>query len=314
MNRKIPPLMWVLVLTSVFLAALGAYLKYAVLKPVDLYQEESIIAIPFMLLSDDTAQYILLSSMEETEPEEIPTQPEQTTPAQTNPSENTVASEPDETTAPVPTEPDETTAPIATEPVPIEIDESWFDDVLFIGDSRTKGMHNFGKLGNANYFSDVGLTIYSIQGARCYITDVGKVNLATLFTKKTYGKIYISLGINEIMGDREKFLEKYQELIDMIREAQPDAAIILQGIMTVGRNKANTKECFTPESIYGLNEEIAALAVGENMYYIDVNEWIADEEGYLPDGWTHDGTHPYASGYVEWAQWILENAGTLGIQ
>ena len=44
-----------------------------------------------------------------------------------------------------------------TEPAP---DESWFDDALFIGESRTAGLQGYGRLGKADYFCGEGLTVY----------------------------------------------------------------------------------------------------------------------------------------------------------
>lgn len=300
MKKHTQLLMWMLLISAVIVGGAGAYLKYAVLKPLDLCQDQSIFAVPFLLMTDETTRYALQSTVQE---EAEPTEPE---PDETVP----LTLPPEETAEPVtepPTEP-------PTEPEPVELDESWFDDALFIGDSRTQGLQNYGRLGEADYFCDVGMSVYSARSTRRWIKDVGRTNLGNLLDKKAYGKIYISLGLNEIMGDHEKLLEEYENLIDLIREKQPDCHIILQAIMTVGRNKANSKECFSLESIHGLNGDIAALVKDDKMHYIDVNEWIADEEGYLPDEWTRDGTHPYATGYAEWSQWLLENAGTLGIE
>lgn len=299
MKHKIPFLLWILILTSVLVAGIGAYLKYYILKPLELYQDEHIMAVPFLFICDETAGYMLLG------PEEEQTEPPATEP---EPSVQAASFEIIET------EP-ETQPPEETEPVIVSVDASWFDDALFIGESRTKGLASYGELGNADFFADVGMNIYRVQSGKYHVNGFkNKITLKTLLKKRTYGKIYINLGINEIMGVRTKFLAKYQELIALIQDLQPDAVIILQGIMIVDREKAATKACFTPESIYELNEQIKALAVGEKMRYIDVNEWIADEEGYLPDGWSRDGTHPTAAGYQEWGQWLRDNAATLGIE
>ena len=299
MKNKIPALFYMLIISGLLVTGLGAYLKYTILAPLNLYQEEKLPAIPFLLWSDDQTQYALhhpaveeaVEVTEETvEIIEVATEPEPTE-AVTEPMVETT---------------EETTEPKI-------VNESWFDDALFIGDSRTKGLQTYGKLGEASYFSEVGLSVYGIQSLRVYVHGVGKTSLKSLLMKKDFGKIYISIGINEIMGIHDHMIKKYQELIDMIQEVEPDAVIILQGIMTVGREKAAQKDCFHPDYIASLNERIKALAVGENMRYIDVNEWIADEEGYLPDEWSHDGCHPHADGYYEWSQWLLQNAATLGI-
>ena len=40
------------------------------------------------------------------------------------------------------------------------VDASYFDDALFIGDSRTVGLKEYGTLNNATFFANTGLSIY----------------------------------------------------------------------------------------------------------------------------------------------------------
>jgi len=314
MKKRYGALLWMLIITAVLIAAFGAWLKYTVLQPLGLYQEESVIAVPFLLTADEEAKYTLQAAQNDNVTED-PTVPEETLPVE----EETI---PAETEAPVDVQqPEETipeTLPAETEPetmpVLIEIDESWFDDALFIGDSRTQGLSAYGRLGDAHYFCEVGMTVYNVQSARKGSQNYPKTNLAGLLEKYQYGKIYIHLGLNEIMGDWDQLIEKYQELIDLIHEKQPDAVIILQSIMTVTRDKAASAEHFSLESIQALDARIKELAVGDYMRYLDTNEWLADEEGYMPDDISQDGCHLYGTGYREWAQWYMDTAATLGIE
>lgn len=58
-----------------------------------------------------------------------------------------------------------TFSPVATTPpAPMfqTVDTSYFDDALFIGDSRTEGLALYGSLTNADFFSNVGLSIYQV--------------------------------------------------------------------------------------------------------------------------------------------------------
>ena len=185
-----------LIISGLLVTGLGAYLKYAVLAPMDLYQDEKLPAIPFLLMSDEQTKYALrLQNVE------VPEVTEETT---EHIQEEVTEPEPTE----VITEPIEEPTEEVTEPK--VVGESWFDDALFIGDSRTKGLQTYGKLGGASYFSEVGLSVYGIQSLRVYVHGVGKTNLKTLLMKKDFGKIYISIGINEIMGVHDNMIKKYQ--------------------------------------------------------------------------------------------------------
>ena len=107
-----------------------------------------------------------------------------------------------ETTAAVTPTPETTAEPTPTpEPTPLQfttVDASYFDDALFIGDSRTVGIAEYGNLKNATYFADVGLNVYVAQTKAVAVKNVGTVTLPQLLSQKTFGKVYIMLGINEL--------------------------------------------------------------------------------------------------------------------
>lgn len=306
MKKKIPALLWLLIIPAVLIAALGAWMKYGVLLPQERYQDEPVMAVPFLLLANEEDREMLRH--ERPVPEE--TQVSETRPAETEPPLPTEA----ETQPPTEPETEPPTQPPVEEKKPVQISESWFDDALFIGDSRTEGLSIFARLGRAQYFCKAGMTVYNVQSARCSDTDFGKTYLSDLLTRNSYGKIYIGLGLNEIGYNRAGMLEKYQSLIDLVREKQPEAEIVLQSIMTLGRGKSASREYFSLENIQDLNKDIAALADGDRIHYIDVNEWIADEDGYLPDELSEDGCHLYGSEYDGWAQWLMDSAATLEIE
>ena len=105
----------------------------------------------------------------------------------------------------------------------------------------------------------------------------------------------------------------YTDLVNMVRQYQPDAKIILQGIMSVSRSYAKNGSSFSPSNINKINDEIRALADGSTIFYIDVNEFFADEEGYLIKEVSGDGCHPNGKYYGVWANWIAYAVGQIGI-
>lgn len=297
-----------ILITAVLFAGIGAYLKYDLMAPFGLYEDEAVIKVPFLLLSDEAAQEDVMLALNPIEPPvEVPTELPTETPTEE-------ATEPQ--TEPVTEAPTEVPTEAATEPPtePIVIDESWFDDALFIGDSRIRSMSALEPLGKAHYFCDYGLSVFDVRYKKCYSKDFYSTRLDGLLTQFTYGKIYIVLGINGMQMPQDETIVEYQKLIDLIRELQPDAAIILHSIMTVGRDKATYGKYYSLENIYSLNEKIAELASENDIFYIDINEVIADEEGYLPDELSKDGVHLYGNKYPIWSQWLMDTAATFGIR
>lgn len=318
MKKHLLTLSCMLLISSLVMAGFGAYLKYAVLGPLELYQDRNIIELPFQLLTDSGMRYTVQAKMEKENetaaPEETlePTQPvtemptEEVTEAATDPTEFTEPTEPTET------DPPETEPPV-TEPVYIQVEESWFDDVLFIGDSRTVGLRDYARLGEAEYFASIGMSVFDVFDVWAEDREFGTKKLDYVLSNRSYGKVIIALGLNDCGEGQELIMEHFRKLIDYVKEMQPDAKIILHGIITVGRNKAKEAWYFGIDNLYQLNEGMKLLADGETVFYIDANEWLADEEGYLPSEWSGDGCHPYATGYQEWSMWILDNVGYLGI-
>ena len=303
MNKRNNVLLILLIVTAVLVTALGCYLKYIFLPEFDLYQEDPAVAVPFLLLSDRGAQEKIRLAVVTPDPTEAPT--EATAEPETEACTELSTEAPTEVPTEAPTEP-------PTEP--IVIDESWFDDVLFIGDSRTKSLYNTAPLGKAHYFCDNGLSVFDVRFKKCHSKDFYSTRLDALLEANEYGKIYVMLGINGMYMSHDDTIAEYVKLIELIREKKPEAVIVLNSVMTVGRIKANYSKDYSLENIYSLNERISELADNEKIFYLDINEFIADEEGYLPDEMSKDGVHFYADYYYLWAQWLMDSAATLGIR
>lgn len=315
MKKRSLMLVNLILITSVLMASFGAVLKYQVLEPLGIQREENIMALPFVLMADEEFAYEVSDYLEEylnPRPEAPPGKVWATEPATEPPTE------PEETIAPDVTEPVEIeTAPPTeppTEPVYEPVDDSWFEHALFIGDSRTEGLKFADDLGEAEYFASVGMTVYSVMGTKCYSPDgFGYNYLDVVLERNTYDKIFVHLGLNECAGDHDRFLKEYRNLLDTILEAQPGTTLILQEIMTVSKYKA-TDPKFSLERINYLNEQIQLIAQEYGVHYMDTNGWLSDEEGYLLPDLNRDGSHLFATGYLDWADWIRLQAAYVEIE
>jgi hypothetical protein len=193
------------------------------------------------------------------------------------------------------------------------VDESWFDDALFIGNSLGVGLRDYAYLGDADYFCMIGMTVFNVRNNWIHVNGVGNTSLERLLTTRNYGKIYIHLGTNECGYPLESVVSAYRELLDFIHQHQPDTPVIIQATTTFGRYKARQYSYMVPETITKLNEQLMTLADGEQVFFIDFNPEVVDEEGYLPDTFSLDGCHPTVDGYRQWAQWIWDNACYLNL-
>lgn len=191
------------------------------------------------------------------------------------------------------------------------VDETWFDDALFIGDSRTVGMAEYGGLANTTVYASTGLTVYKLFTAEIVPVDGGrqKITIEEALQERQFAKIYLMIGINEMgTGTVETFMEKYTEAVAKLQELQPDAVIYLQAIMRVSTERSAKGDYINNEGINLRNEEIAKLADNEKIFYLDVNQVICDEEGGLEKSYTFDGVHLMAKYVAIWKQFLMEHA------
>lgn len=185
--------------------------------------------------------------------------------------------------------------------------KNYFDDALFIGDSRVVGRQLCGNLDNATYFAVNGASVYNISNEYVKVNGIGNVNLNQLLLRKKFGKVYILLGINGIGYDLDKSVKKYKELIDSILAKQPNAIICIEANLHVSKVKANSNKIFSNSRINSLNSKLASLVNNKNIFYLDANKIFDDGKGNLASKYTSDGLHLYPKYYKEWTNWIEKN-------
>lgn len=186
-----------------------------------------------------------------------------------------------------------------------QVDESYFDDALFIGDSRTVGLYDYTDLSeHADFLCETSLTIYKVMDENFK----GKGTVEEVLAAKHYGKIYIMIGINELgRGTTEDFMEKYTEVVDTLHELAPEAKIIIEANMRVSGQKSNSDAIFNNSNINARNNAIATLADNETFFYIDMNEAVCDENGDLNAEYTHDQIHLLGKYNELWKQFLMEH-------
>lgn len=238
----------------------------------------------------------------ETVPEPIATEAEAA--ASVTTAEQTVPTAPEAAALETTAAPAETAVPQTEAPAPAPASDDYFKDALFIGDSRTVGMADYAPIDGATYFATVGLSTYKINNSTSEVPGTKGQSLAQVLAAKQYGKVYIMLGINEIGNDLNATMTHYRELIDRVRQAQPNAIIILEANLHVAYSRSSTDKVVNNPAINKFNEELALLADNQKIFYLDVNPLFDDDTGSLKAELTSDGTHPYAKHYLTWADWL----------
>lgn len=205
----------------------------------------------------------------------------------------------------------------STKPTPIfqTVDASYFDDALFIGDSRTEGLALYGNLSNADYFTSVGLSIFKVTEKAAGNPNLSEsCTLSQKLAQKQYGKVYIMLGLNELgTGTTESWIQAYADVIAQIRQAQPNAIIYLQSILVVSASQNNPSGAINNNAVNTRNAALEALVnPQDNIYYLNINETVMDANGCLDASLTSDGIHLLGNSLSLWEDYLKQHAIVSG--
>ena len=187
----------------------------------------------------------------------------------------------------------------------VQVADSYFDDAVFIGNSRTEGLKKFSGLSNATFITEVGLTVDNIFRDYCDISGGYKGRAFDALAGMSFSKVYIMLGMNELGWVYESvFKEDYSKIIDKIREINPDAVIYIQSIIPVSKWKDSSNDVYTNANVERLNSQLRDLADEKEVHYLDVAGALMDSEGYLPYEATGDGVHLEPPYCVKWTDYL----------
>lgn len=191
----------------------------------------------------------------------------------------------------------------------IQVDMSYLDGALFIGDSRTSTLYEYAGWDNTEFFVEYGLTIWDVMEEELAEDSVTgeKISVREALGRKQYDKIYLMLGINELgRGTPDTFSEQYKLVVDEIRSLQPEAVIFIQSIMHVTDKKDGEGTYINNPEINARNEKIKSLANREDTFWLDENE-VFDLEGTgkLNPDYTNDGVHIKAKYIPVWRDYLL---------
>lgn len=195
-----------------------------------------------------------------------------------------------------------------SKPVPLSApaDTAYFDDAVFIGDSRTEGLFLNTGLSNAVSLAHMGLMVDTVFTRPLFNVNGEKVSVIDALKAADFSKVYIMLGINETGWVYSSiFVQKYGELIDAIREINPDAVIYIQAIMPVSQTVSDTHSYIKNAKISEYNQLLQGLAEEKQVYYIDTDNAVAGPDGSLPEDAAPDGIHLVRSYCQKWLDYLM---------
>ena len=192
------------------------------------------------------------------------------------------------------------------------VDRSYFANVCFLGDSLTQGMQIYSSgLPEASFCAYRGANpSVVVNGTTCKRSDGGTEVPMEVLTARQPPVLYILLGTNVLNrdGDYSSFLTYYRLMLDMISQALPNTQIYVQSITPVRPEVRSSHPGLYKERLCEINNELAAIALEKNCYFLNLWEVLADENGDLIESYAQpDGYHLRPAGYAVWTDYLCSH-------
>lgn len=197
-----------------------------------------------------------------------------------------------------------------SQPVPESpaVDKSYFEDAAFVGDSRTDGFLIYSGIGCGENLTSNGLSIFKLAEKKALKINGQSYTLLEALALKEYGKVYLSLGINELgYYDDDGFYQAYCDAIDAIRACQPQAVIYIQGLIPVNEQviaQTTGRTYLNNEHLLVYNDLMRQAAEEKQVAFLDLNPQFAGEDGQLPAEASKDGVHLRSDWCKQWLAYL----------
>ena len=196
------------------------------------------------------------------------------------------------------------------------VGDDYFDDALFIGNSLIVGLQRTVPL-NARYFASIGLNVSQVFTKELIPMKSGKVmTISDAMETISFSKVYLMFGINELgWGSIASFINYYGQIIDRIREINPDAIIYVQSILPINEEKwaksRDFQSCINNVAVATFNQKIVEMCDDKGAAFVNVGEVLTDETGNLFSDATSDGIHIGGIFSTRWVEYLKTHTVTV---
>lgn len=191
------------------------------------------------------------------------------------------------------------------------VDESYFSDALFIGDSRQQGFGMYCELPGITCYAQKSFQASMVSTKPLVETPLGKITLvdALAIEQHKYGKVYIMYGLNDMGSTTVESMDDYfYNLIDYVKLTQPTATIYLESIIHVSAQEEASKPIFSNDKIDERNTHLKKIAKKEGITFINLNNIFTDENNCLFSDAASDGVHLKAEYIIQWRDYLMSHA------
>ena len=196
-------------------------------------------------------------------------------------------------------------AKCAVKAQPTAMNDSYFSDAVFIGDSRVEGFHMQSGITQGTFLTGIGMNSSDIFETAYITTSSGNVTVFQALKNNNFKKMYIMIGTNDLgYPDFEEFRKNYTKCLAELRKLMPDAVFYVSAVPYVEESKVQTGDYVNNKNIDTVNQIILDICSTNNYYYLNPNEVLSDGNGALIQDATSDGIHMYPEYCAKWLDYL----------
>ena len=204
-------------------------------------------------------------------------------------------------------------------PKTARVKSSYFDDVVFVGDSISEGLHYYeianDVLGKAQFLTSVSLgstnALWEISDRSVHPRYNGqKMKIEDAIPLTGAKKVYIMLGMNDIISvGVDQSIRNFTTLCDKILQKAPSVQFYVESVTPRTNQGAKSDDGpLNNKSITAYNKKLAALCQTRGWYFVNVAEVMFDNTGYLNKSYCSDpngmGMHFANAGCKVWVEYL----------
>ena len=175
----------------------------------------------------------------------------------------------------------------------VAVDDSYFSDAVFIGDSRMEGFRFTSGITQGEWLTSVGMTLTSISDSKVATPD-GNITVYQGLSGRQYAKIYLMLGANDLgFWPWEEFLPTAISVLEQFHKLQPNALIYICSCIYVEESKVVTDYVNNANVIEVNKGLLDACEQLPYCWYVNLNEVLSNGWQALIQDASEDGVHLY---------------------
>ena len=188
------------------------------------------------------------------------------------------------------------------------------ENLFTAGDSITLGLRYYGFIPREHSIAGDSVSMWNLSHFS-FTVDSEELELVDAVEKLHPKMLYMWLGMNDVnLNMPQKFVKKYSEVIDEIRERIPDIIIIVAAITPVSSGCKVVKNTIIRDYNAALMEMVKRID-SPNVLFFDDYSVICDDDLCLTGGYSSgDGMHLYIPCYTDILTALFDYLDTTDIK